>query len=121
MRLTDGRLRMKHVLVEAEREGSWREVDRAALLDPLPVHYFGEIVRGKFGFHDRAWRGLTAPPPATTPEAQHQTKAWLRARLESLGFQPARLRVVEESYFLHLPSGEHSAVKRERETTFELD
>lgn len=121
LRLPGGRLKMKHVLIEAEREGVWREVDRAALLDPLPVHYFGEVVRGEFGFHDRKWRGTTPPPPAASPEQLQQTKDWLRARLRQLGFSDRRLRVVEESYWLELATGTRQGLQRQKETRYELD
>jgi hypothetical protein len=121
LRLPGGRLNMKHVLVEAERDGAWREVDRAALLDPLPVHYFGEVVRGEFGFHHRKWRGTTPPPPAASPEQLQQTKDWLRARLTQLGFSDRRLRVVEESYWLELATGTRQGLQRQKETSYELD
>lgn len=121
VRLPGGRATMKHVLIEGERAGGWQELDRAALLAPLPVHYFGEVVRGEFGFHDRQWHGLTAPPPAATPEQLLQTKAWLRQRLMQMGFEPHRLRVVQESYVLEVPSGRRSDVRRLKETLYGLD
>jgi hypothetical protein len=121
LRLPGGRLNMKHVLVEAERDGLWTEVDRAKLLDPLPVHYFGEVIRGNFGFHDRKWHGVTAPPPAASAEQLSETRAWLRRRLSLLGFSSRRLRVVEESYWLEIPSGTRHDVQRQKETVYELD
>ena len=121
LRLPEGRLKTKHVLVEAVRGGTWHEVDRADLLAPLPVHYFGEVVRGSFGFHDGKWRGLTPPPPPATPAQLQATKLWLRERLAKLGFESKRFRVVEESYVLEIPSGKHHDEKREKVTPYELD
>ncbi|HKY40419.1 MAG TPA: hypothetical protein VJN18_31010 [Polyangiaceae bacterium] len=121
VRLPGGRATMKHVLVEAERDGGWYEVDRAELLAPLPVHYFGEVVRGKFGFHDRKWHGLTAPPPAASPAQLRETKTWLRQRLSRMGFGEHRLRVVEQSYVLEVPSGKRHSVERKKVTVYELD
>lgn len=120
VRLPGGRATLKHVLIEGERAGGWQELDRAALLAPLPVHYFGEVVRGELGFHDRKWHGLTAPPPSTTPEQLLQTKKWLRQRLTEMGFEAHRLKVVQESYVLEVPSGRRSDVRRLKETLYEL-
>lgn len=121
LRLPDGKLTMKHTLVEARRGGVWSEVDRARLLAPLPVHYFGEVVRADFGFHDGKWHGTTAPPPHVSPADLHQTKRWLRARLAQLGFEVHALRVVEERYVLVLPSGSRSGAERLWEKLYDLD
>jgi hypothetical protein len=118
----DGRsVTLKHNLVEARRAGEWREIDRAELLDPLPVHYFGELVRGNFGLHDGHWHKLTPPPPPASAEARARTKRWLRARLERMGFDGGALRVVEERYVLQLPSGARRDVVRTSETVYDLD
>jgi hypothetical protein len=121
LRLDGRRVTLNHNLVEARRAGEWHEVDRAELLDPLPVHYFGEMVRGNFGFHDGHWHKLTAPPPRPSPQAITETKHWLRARLERMGFDGHAMRVVEERYVLALPSGVRRDVVRTGETTYDLD
>lgn len=121
LKLAGGRVTLNHNLVEARRAGEWREVDRAELLDPLPVHYFGEMVRGKFGFHDGHWHKLTAPPPRPSPQALSETKHWLRARLERMGFDGRVMRVVDERYVLQMPSGARHDVVRTAETIYELD
>ncbi len=121
LKLDGRRVTLKHNLVEARRAGEWHEVDRAELLDPLPVHYFGEMVRGKFGFHDGYWHKLTAPPPRPSPHALSETKRWLRARLERMGFDGHAMRVVEERYVLEMPLGTRGDVVRTAETTYELD
>jgi hypothetical protein len=121
LRLPGGKLTMKHTLVEARRDGAWSEVDRARLLAPLPVHYFGEVVRAHFGFHDNQWHGTTAPPPRPSATDLLETKRWLRARLQQLGFEAHALRVVEERYVLVLPSGARGPAERLSEKLYELD
>lgn len=121
LKLDGRRVTLTHNLVEARRAGQWQEVDRAALLDPLPVHYFGEMVRGNFGFHDGRWHKLTAPPPRPSAEALTETRRWLRARLERLGFDGRAMRVVDERYVLELPSGTRREVVRTAERTYDLD
>jgi hypothetical protein len=121
LRFKQGKLPMTHTLIEARRGGVWSEVDRAELLEPLPVHYFGEVVRGNFGLEDGKWRGWNAPAPRPSPEARLETKRWLRARLVRMGFDGHALRVVEQRYLLEMPSGAHQATEQLSEKVYELD
>lgn len=114
--LNGDRLPLRRTLLEAQRAGRWHAIDATKFLEPLPVHFLGGVLRGEFGFHDGGWRGAKAPPPKTAPADVESTKRWLRRKLEQLGFEAARIRVVEQEVTIEVPSGRrlHEKVLSER-------
>lgn len=82
----------------------WTRVEPARLIAPIPVQSFHDIAQDGFGLTPTRpaplWvRGIghmvTRPARISDTDAE-ETRAWLRARLETLGFGSDELRITRE-------------------------
>jgi hypothetical protein len=125
--LRDGGLPITRIVLQAKRNGEWRQVDPAAFLDPMPVHFVGAIARAQFGLRsdvgapNKPKKRLEVPPPTPNVAQIEQTQRWLRNKLRSLGYAPDALRVTKEELFLEIPSGRIHSSRTLEVQTYALD